>query len=299
MQLMLLASMRRLFRARGVAPGAHACPFREVPQGASSFAGLRGPLAGAKWRPYLCRSCLLRRLDCCRSVPQEARAASASSGPYCRLRERQGMHFRCAWHFLYCTDVTWYCVRQGVQDPWHVLPCHLDGWWLAPKGYTSQCEPAACAHAFLVTLDSFTLSAKWLLMRCRLPIDRYGSPDPFRRSRPMSPEPNRPMSPDGLGGGLGSSVFMDAGVEGLLQPSPINLRQTRCVDLIDGQGVGASGSSTCGGAHRGKMFARLEVAPLAIWSWRADCWSTHAECILTWVLHPACILHRPCHCILR
>ncbi|GAB4820846.1 hypothetical protein N2152v2_007892 [Parachlorella kessleri] len=60
-----------------------------------------------------------------------------------------------------------------------------------------------------------------------LPIDRYGSPDPFRRSRPMSPEPNRPMSPDGLGGGLGSSVFMDAGVEGLLQPSPINLRQTR------------------------------------------------------------------------
>ncbi len=52
----------------------------------------------------------------------------------------------------------------------------------------------------------------------------------------MSPEPNRPMSPDGLGGGLGSSVFMDAGVEGLLQPSPINLRQTRCVGLVDGQG---------------------------------------------------------------
>jgi hypothetical protein len=68
-----------------------------------------------------------------------------------------------------------------------------------------------------------------LFHRLPIPFDRGGSPDPFRRSRPMSPEPTRPMSPDGLGGGMGSSVFVDAGVEGLLQPSPINLRQMRCV----------------------------------------------------------------------
>lgn len=39
------------------------------------------------------------------------------------------------------------------------------------------------------------------------------------------------MSPDGLGGGLYSSFLVDAGVEGLLQPSPINLRETRWVAL--------------------------------------------------------------------
>lgn len=72
------------------------------------------------------------------------------------------------------------------------------------------------------------------IRHCRqhpLKADRFGSPDPFRfgRSRPMSPDPVRPMSPDGLGGGLYSSVFVDTGVEGLLQPSPVNLRQIRSV----------------------------------------------------------------------
>ncbi|KAL4457452.1 hypothetical protein ABPG75_012317 [Micractinium tetrahymenae] len=47
-----------------------------------------------------------------------------------------------------------------------------------------------------------------------------------RRSRsagglPLSPDgDSRPMSPDGLGGGLYSSVFMDTGVEGLIYSSP-------------------------------------------------------------------------------
>lgn len=64
--------------------------------------------------------------------------------------------------------------------------------------------------------------------------DRGASPDPLRwadgsSGRPLSPDPARPMSPDGLGGGLYSSVFVDTGVEGLLQPSPLSLRERRWV----------------------------------------------------------------------
>jgi hypothetical protein len=55
---------------------------------------------------------------------------------------------------------------------------------------------------------------------------RLGAAD----SLPMSPGDSRPMSPDGLGGGLYSSVFMDTGVEGLLYSDPSmddELRETR------------------------------------------------------------------------
>jgi hypothetical protein len=57
------------------------------------------------------------------------------------------------------------------------------------------------------------------------------SPDPRRiDSWPMSPGDSRPLSPDGLGGGIYSSVFMDTGVEGLLYSDPSaddELRETR------------------------------------------------------------------------
>ena len=46
--------------------------------------------------------------------------------------------------------------------------------------------------------------------------------------RPLSPDvPSRPMSPDGLGGGLFSTVFMDTGVEGLMMEEPPDLRALR------------------------------------------------------------------------
>ena len=64
------------------------------------------------------------------------------------------------------------------------------------------------------------------------------SPDPRQSisgggadSWPLSPDAtdSRPMSPDGLGGGLYSSVFMDTGVEGLIYGEPEHsLRDTRC-----------------------------------------------------------------------
>eukprot|EP00887_Chlorella_sp_A99_P002805 scaffold6.g2805.t1 len=40
-------------------------------------------------------------------------------------------------------------------------------------------------------------------------------------SRALSPEPLRPMSPEGLGGGIFSTVFMDTGVEGLMVDAPL------------------------------------------------------------------------------
>lgn len=50
----------------------------------------------------------------------------------------------------------------------------------------------------------------------------------FSPGRPLSPDvPSRPMSPEGLGGGLFSTVFMDTGVEGLMYEEPPNLRLTR------------------------------------------------------------------------
>lgn len=49
------------------------------------------------------------------------------------------------------------------------------------------------------------------------------------RSGTLSPDvPSRPLSPDGLGKGLHSSVFMDTGVEGLLYEStPLDIRERR------------------------------------------------------------------------
>lgn len=70
------------------------------------------------------------------------------------------------------------------------------------------------------------------------------SPDPLARraasgSLPLSPTSSRPMSPDGLGGGLYSSVFVDTGVEGLLSGSPPpDLRLLRC-----GSAVGWAGGA--------------------------------------------------------
>jgi phosphatidylinositol 4-kinase len=61
----------------------------------------------------------------------------------------------------------------------------------------------------------------------------YGtSPDPVPRlgqwrSGALSPDvPSRPLSPDGLGNGIFSSVFMDTGVEGLIyESSPLDIHQ--------------------------------------------------------------------------
>lgn len=54
---------------------------------------------------------------------------------------------------------------------------------------------------------------------------RFGSPEPFispPRVRPGDPE--RPTSPDGLGGGIYSSYSMGQGLEGLICASPSAVR---------------------------------------------------------------------------
>lgn len=66
------------------------------------------------------------------------------------------------------------------------------------------------------------------------PLARRGTRDGQQLSSDGGPgEGSRPMSPDGLGGGLYSSVFMDTGVEGLIYGSPPpDLRAVRCAGVL-------------------------------------------------------------------
>ena len=79
------------------------------------------------------------------------------------------------------------------------------------------------------------------------------------RSGTLSPDiPSRPLSPDGLGDGIHSSVFMDTGVEGLLydaEPSPMQRQQD--TPSVSGGGRGGGGeysnTTTTGGGGGGRQ----------------------------------------------
>jgi len=112
---------------------------------------------------------------------------------------------------------------------------------------------------------------------------RGGSPDPIPRlsqwrSGALSPEvPSRAISPDGLGDGIYSSVFMDAGVEGLIYESGTQTDMGKRRREFEGashrdrdHGYGyaeESGSEAStplqphsGGGRRGRAFGRETVS---------------------------------------
>ncbi len=147
-----------------------------------------------------------------------------------------------AWPQLLCAAL---CVasKHQVVKRHDALP-GLQAYWLLLA--ISQDHPKdAHVAALLESCEQAALQGHWQLpfKQSRLPPPLSASPlkrrsdssrtplllspnDSFsaRRSAgayPMSPDgDSRPMSPDGLGGGLYSSVFMDTGVEGLIYSSP-------------------------------------------------------------------------------
>ncbi|KAI8112901.1 hypothetical protein M9434_004221 [Picochlorum sp. BPE23] len=83
-----------------------------------------------------------------------------------------------------------------------------------------------------------------------------GSPDPLMERRHSLETGGRDASPDGLGTGLFSSVFVDTGVEGLLYDEPGPLIGE--VHERQQQRVSVSGSGVSQGSDRSKMYESID-----------------------------------------
>jgi hypothetical protein len=83
-----------------------------------------------------------------------------------------------------------------------------------------------------------------------------GSPDPLMESRHSLETGGRDSSPDGLGTGVFSSVFVDTGVEGLLYDEPGPLIDE--VHERQQQRVSVSGSGVSQGSDRSKMYESID-----------------------------------------